>query len=168
MKTIIEHQIKKLEIDKPDFSKKYYQLVQQNECFGSLMEMEDKETLSELVTSKGVYSVKRSGFFNPYITLRKGKFEQNEAKCFLNLRGESSIHLEGITFHFKMNNVWKNQWCWVNEKNQILITMKPIISGTMKGEIEISKEAYHYPQLELLSLLGVYFLIKYQNETENL
>jgi hypothetical protein len=167
MKTIIETQVKKLEIDKPDFSKKIYHLVYQNEIYGILTENEEKETLSELTTSKGNFSVKRAGFFNPYITIRKGKFELNEAKCFLNLRGDSSIDLDGDTFFFKIHNVWKNQWCWVNEKTQVLVTIKPIILGTNKGEIEISKEAYHYSQLELLSLLGLYFLIKYQEETEN-
>lgn len=167
MKSIHETQVKKLEIDKPDFSRKLYQLVNQGEIYGELQENEEKETLAILTTHNTTFSVKRSGFFNPYITLRKGKFETNEAISYLNLRGETSIILDGELFFFKLQNLWKNQWCWTNEKHQVLITIKPIVSGTVKGEIEISKEAIHYSQLELLSLLGLYFMVKYQNEIQN-
>ena len=85
----------------------------------------------------------------------------------MNLRGETAITLEEETFYFKIQNFWKNQWCWANEKHQVIMTFKPIISGTVKGDIEISKEALHYNHLELLALLGVYFMVKYQSEVEN-
>ncbi|HPE39648.1 MAG TPA: hypothetical protein PLI77_01000 [Bacteroidales bacterium] len=167
MKSIIEHQTKKLDINKPDFSRKEYQIIFQDDVYGTLIEDDIKETLSTITTHNASYSVKRSGFFNPYITLRKGKFEINEAICYLDLRKETSITLDDQVFYFKIHNFWKNQWCWTNEKHQVIITFKPIVSGTIKGEIEISKEAFHYTQLELLSLLGVYFMIKYQNEIQN-
>ncbi len=167
MKSLNELQGKKLEIDKPDFSKKLYVLKNHDQIFGSLEEKEEKGTLSTIITANGVYSIKRSGFFNPYVTLRKGKFETNEAVAYLNLRGETTIILDNEKFIFKQQNFWKNQWCWLNEKHQIIITIKPIVSGTSKGDVEISKEAIHYSQLELLTLIGLYFMIKYQSEIEN-
>lgn len=166
MKSFNESQIKKCEISKPDFSKKTYNLISKDEIFGSIEEDNEKGTLTNLVTAKGAYTIKRSGFFNPYITLRRKNFETNEAISYLNLRGETTILIDGTLFSFKLHNLWKNQWCWTNEKNQILLTLKPIIAGTIKGDIEIFKEAFHYSQLELLTLIGVYFMIKYQNETE--
>ena len=167
MKSLHETQVKKLEIDKPDFSKKLDNIINQNEIYGSLLEIDERGSLAEITTQKTTYSVKRLGFFNPYITIRKGKFETNEAIAYLNLRGETAITLDNETFYFKIQNFWKNQWCWTNEKHQVIITFKPIISGTVKGDIEISKEALHYSQLELLALLGVYFMVKYQSEIEN-
>lgn len=168
MKPLSELQGKKLEIDKPDFSKKLYVLKNHDQIFGSLEEIENKGTLSHINTAEGFYSIKREGFFNPYVTLRKGKFETNEAIAFLNLRGETSIILDNEKFYFKQLNFWKNQWCWLNEKHQIIITIKPIVSGTSKGDVEISKEAIHYSQLELLTLIGLYFMIKYQSEIETI
>lgn len=166
MKSFNDFQITKLEIDKPDFSKKLYHLISNNDIFGSLEEDNEKGTLAFINTSKGSYTIKRSGFFNPYITLRKRKFEVNEAISYLNLRGETSIIIDGEQFVFKLQSFWKNQWSWTNEKHQVLITIKPIIAGTVKADVDISKEAIHYSQLELLTLIGVYFMIKYQNETE--
>ena len=111
MKTLNETQVKKLEIDKPDFSKKLYNIINQNEIYGSLLEIDERGSLAEITTQKTTYSVKRLGFFNPYITIRKGKFETNEAIAYLNLRGETAITLDNETFYFKIQNFWKNQWC---------------------------------------------------------
>ncbi len=166
MKCFNESQIKKCEISKPDFSKRNYNIIHNDDIFGTIEEDQDKGTLASLTTAKGSYTIKRCGFFNPYITIRKKNFETNESIAFLNLRSETTITIDGNLFTFKLLNLWKNQWCWTNEKHQVLITIKPIIAGTIKGDIEISKEAFHYTQLELLTLIGAYFMIKYQNETD--
>ena len=63
MKSLHETQVKKLEIDKPDFSKKLYNIINQNEIYGSLLEIDERGSLAEITTQKTTYSVKRLGFF---------------------------------------------------------------------------------------------------------
>lgn len=167
MKTFSNVQFLKFTIEKPNFSKKKYHLKNDEDLFGTLEEVSDKQTLAIIETTKDVYTIKRSGFFNPYLTLRLKKLESNLAIAYLNIKGGTVITLDGISYTFKLNNLYKNQWCWLNEKNQILVTIKPIISGIVKADIEISKDAPLYEPIELLTLIGFYMLLKYQNEIEN-
>ncbi len=50
-------------------------------------------------------------------------------------------------------------------KNQLVLKYKPIIAGTIKGDIEFLKDFFYVKNLELLTLIGIYFLIQLEEES---
>jgi hypothetical protein len=164
MKTISESPITTLQIIKPDIIKKYFEIKSGEEIYGSVDLVNNTGTLARLETYQGTYTVKRCGFFKPYITLRKDKHETNETIAFLNLDCYTKIIIDKVSFYFRLINLWKNQWGWTNEKNQIILRYKPTIAGTIKGDIEVSKDFTYLSQLETITLLGTYFLTQLEDE----
>ena len=75
--------------------------------------------------------------------------------------------LNDTPFYFRILNLWKNQWGWTNDKNQIVLRYKPTIAGTIKGDVEFLKDFFYLKNLELLAILGVYFLVNLEDEIQN-
>ncbi|MEG1556147.1 MAG: hypothetical protein RR356_05420 [Bacteroidales bacterium] len=164
MKTICESPITTLQIIKPDIIKRYYEIKSGDDQYGSLDIMHAAGTLARIETHQGSFTVKRAGFFRPYITLRKDKFELNEAFAFLDIEKGTKIVLNKNAYYFKIINLWKNQWGWTNEKNQLILRYKPTIAGMVKGDVEFSKEFTYLENLEIIAMLGIYFLVQYEEE----
>lgn len=164
MKTISESPITTLQIIKPDLVKRYYEIKSGEELYGSLEITHNAGTLARIETSQGVFTVKRSGFFKPYITLRKEKFTIDEAIAYLNVAGTTKIICDNIAYYFRLVNLWKNQWGWTNEKNQVILRYKPTIAGFIKGDVEVSKDFTYLSYLETVTVIGVYFLTQLEDE----
>ncbi|MDR3046674.1 MAG: hypothetical protein LBU51_03545 [Bacteroidales bacterium] len=164
MKAINESPITTLQIIKPDIVKKYYEMKSGEELFGTLDLVNNTGTLSRIITKQDTFSVKRSGFFRPYITVRNEKTNTDEAVAYLQIDSSTVITINNNTYCFRMVNVWKNQWGWTNDKNQILIRYKPTVAGTIRGDIEVSKDFLFDAFLETISMLGIYFLTQLEDE----
>ena len=164
MKAINESPITTLQIIKPEIIRHYYEMKSGEEQYGSVELVNNTGTLARITTNQGVFSVKRCGFFKPYVVFRKEKVNYNEAKSYLNLEGNTQITLDNNTFHFRLINLWKNQWGWANDKNQIILRYKPTVAGTIKGDVEVSKDFMYLPYIEVLAMLGIYFLTQLENE----
>lgn len=167
MKTISESPITTLQIIKPDIVKKYYEMKSGEEQYGSVEIIHNIGTLAKIETKQGVFTAKRSGFFKPYITLRKDKLNTDEVIAYLNIEGNTKICLEGNNYYFRLVNLWKNQWGWTNEKNQIIMRYKPTVAGFIKGDVEFSKDFTYLPSIETIAMLGIYFLTQLEDEIIN-
>lgn len=164
MKTISESPITTLQIIKPDIVKRYYEMKSGEERYGSVEIVHNVGTLARIETKQGVFSVKRSGFFKPYITLRREKQNMDEATAYLNVEGITKIVLGDNSYCFRLVNLWKNQWGWTNERNQIILRYKPTVAGIIKGDVEVSKDYIYLPSLETIAMLGIYFLTQLEDE----
>ena len=164
MKTINESPITTLQIIKPEIVRHYYEMKSGEEQYGSVELVNNTGTLARIETTQGIFSVKRCGFFKPFVTFRKEKANYNEAKTYLNIDGTTQIVIDKYAFHFRMINLWKNQWGWTNDKNQIILRYKPTVAGIIKGDVEFSKEFMHLPYIEAIAMLGIYFLTRLENE----
>ena len=164
MKTISESPITTLQIIKPDLIKKYYEIKSGEELYGSVEIMNNSGTLARIETCQGFFTVKRNGFFKPYITLRKEKFTTDEAIAYLDIQGNTRIVLDSHSYYFRLINLWKNQWGWTNEKNQVILRYKPTVAGFIKGDLEVSKDFTYLSFLETVAIIGVYFLTQLEDE----
>ncbi len=164
MKTISESPITTLQIIKPDLIKKYYEIKSGEELYGSVDITHNTGTLARIETSQGIFTVKRNGFFKPYITLRREKFKTDEAIAYLDVQGSTKIILDKNYYYFRLVNLWKNQWGWTNEKNQVILRYKPTVAGFIKGDVEVSKDFTYLSYLETITILGVYFLTQLEDE----
>ncbi len=164
MKQICDSQILILQMVKPDITKKYYEISIGNDLYASVDVIYGKGSLARIETATGVFSIKRQGFFIPYVTLRKDKLETDIAVAQLDLKGKTSFSFDGYTYSFKILNLWKNQWGWVNDKNKCIVKYKLTASGTMRGDVEISRDFLYLPNLEIMIAIGAYFLFQIEDE----
>lgn len=154
-----------LQIVKPEINKNYFEIKSGDDIYGSVDMTQSAYTRVEI--HDGTFLFERFGFFKPYVTVRKEKSEQREAMAYLDLLSQTKIILNDVPFYFRILNLWKNQWGWTNEKNQIVLRYKPTIAGTIKGDIEFLKDFFYLKNLELLAMLGVYFLVHLEDEIQN-
>ncbi|MDR1758807.1 MAG: hypothetical protein LBR51_07665 [Bacteroidales bacterium] len=164
MKSISDSPITTLQIIKPDLIKRYYEIKSGDEMYGSVDLVHNSGTLARVETSQGVFTLKRNGFFKPYITLRKEKASTDLAVAYLEVQGNTIISLDGTTYYFRLINLWKNQWGWTNERNQVILRYKPTVAGFIKGDVEVSKDFTYLSYLETVTVIGVYFLIQLEEE----
>lgn len=153
-----------LQLVKPEITKKYYEIVVGNDRYASIDLLHDEGTLVRLETAVASYTIKRMGFFLPYVTLRKDKDVEDLAMSKLNLNGKSTITFNGNSYSFTHFDLWKNQWAWLNDKNKFIIKYKLTTEGPLRGQIEVSKEAFYNGDLELLMALGSYYLLQLDDE----
>ena len=164
MKTINESPITTLQIIKPEIIRHYYEMKSGEDQYGSVELVHNTGTLARIETNQGAFSVKRCGFFKPYITFRKEKANYDEARAYLNVKGTTQITIDNNMFHFRLTNLWKNQWGWTNDKNQIILRYKPTVAGIIKGDVEFSKDFIYLSYIEVVAMLGIYFLTQFENE----
>jgi len=153
---------------RPDINKMYYEIVHNEVVYGTLENVAENGTLARITVENDTYMVKRKGFFKPYMTIRKQNLEKIESIVFLNLTGHSKLSFEGTELNFRTHQIWKNQWAWVNEKNQVVIKYKPMTVGNHRGEIEITKDFLYLEHLELFAVIGWFFLTQLEQELEQI
>jgi hypothetical protein len=158
MKTLLDNKCTLLQIVKPDFQKKYFEIKTGNEVHSTMELLHGDDTSARLTISQGVFTAKRYGFFRPYVTIRREKFDENEAIAYLNVKDGTRLLTGTETYHFKMLNLWKNQWGWTTDKNQVIMRYKPAISGVQRGDIEVSKDYAYIECIDMLAILGIYLL----------
>ena len=117
-KSIEESKPSVVHLVKPDVTKKYYVLSLDNDEFATVDLIRGTGSLARIETLTGSYTIKRQGFFMPYVSLRKEKSEVDILTLPLELQGNAQFSLEGQIYRFAPLNLWKNQWGWINEKTK--------------------------------------------------
>lgn len=163
-KSLNDSPLQILHLVKPDVSKKFYTLSSDTETFATIDLIRGEGSLSRIETIQGSFTLKRRGFFMPYLSVRKEKSETDLFSFPLDLQGKSFFQLDGTLCRFVTLNLWKNQWAWVNDKNKVIIKYSPTVAGQVRGDVEISKDFTYLPQIELLSAVGAYFLLQLEDE----
>ena len=168
LKKISESQITGIQLVKPDVTKKFYHIASDQDVFATVDLIHGQGSLARLETPEGSYTIKRQGFFVPYISVRKENEERELGELFLDLYGKSSFRIEESALSFKSLSLWKNQWGWVNEKNRQVMKFMLTISGQVRGDLEFSKDFFYLQNLELLAALGAYLLVQMEDELTRL
>lgn len=164
MKSFSESSITTLQIVKPDLVKKFYEIRAGEELFGTLDIFQQGATAARIETHQGSFIIKRHGFFKPYVVLRNEKFDTSETRAYLDLAAATKVVLGDMPFYFRAMDFWRNQWGWTNEKNQMILKYKPTVAGTVRGDVEFTKDFFYLPVLELVTMLGIYFLVQLDDE----
>ena len=168
LKKISENQITGVQLIKPDVTKKFYHIASDNDIFATIDLIHGQGSLARLETPDGSYTIKRQGFFVPYISVRKENDESVLGELFLDLYGKSGLRLEGAAFSFRPLALWKNHWGWTNDKNRVVMKYMLTNSGQVRGDLEFSKDFFYLQNLELLAALGGYLLLQLEDELSRL
>jgi len=168
MKTLLDNNCTVLQILKPDFQKKYLEIKVNNEIHSKVELLHGDGTLARITIEQGVFTVKRCGFFRPYVTVRRENFDENEAIACIDMKDCVRLSIGSEIYLFKMINLWKNQWVWLTNKNQVIMRYKPTILGVQRGDIEISKDYTYIEHIDMLAILGIYFLAHLEDDVNRL
>lgn len=164
MKSLVDNQVTSIQLVKPDIAKKYYELSADGNIFASIDLIRGYGSLARIEVPQGSFTIKRLGFFMPYITLRKEKSDADFAKIYLDLNSKCIFKIDNVTCNFKLLNSWKNQWGWVNENNKPIVKYMLTTFGQVRGDVEFSKDFLYIVHLELLAAVGAYFLLQLEDE----
>lgn len=164
LKNITDSQSAGIKLIKPDVTKKFYQIASDTDVFATIDLIHGQGSLARIETPTGSYTIKRQGFFAPYVTLRKENENEDVANIFIDIYGRSFLNVDGTNCSFKPLALWKNHWGWVNDKNKCLVKFMLTSSGLIRGDLEFSKDFFYLPNLELLAALGTYLLLQLEDE----
>lgn len=153
-----------IQMVKPDVSKKFYELSVQQDLYATVDLIHGTGSLTRIETRTGSYTIKRQGFFMPYISVRKERSDEDLFSIPLDQSGRAQFVFEGQMFRFVPLNLWKNQWGWINEKNKQIIKYFPTLSGQVRGDIEIGKDFFYFDNIELIAAIGSYLLMQLEDE----
>lgn len=163
-KSLQENPTTILQLVKPEVTKNYFEVVADNTRYASIDLLHAEGTLARLESVDGSFTMKRMGFFIPYVTLRKENELADVAISWLNLSSKTTITLDGCNYGFRHYDLWKNQWAWFNEKNRPIVKYKLVVEGPLRGQIEVSSDAMYSSALELLISIGAFFLLQLNDE----
>lgn len=164
MKSISETHLSELQLIKPDIGKKYYEISASGNCFVSVDLIYGEGTLARIETPNGAYIIKRYGFFRPYVSIKEEKTGNVIATSLINASARSALNIDGVNYNFSISELWKNQWAWTNDKSRFIVKYKLTIDGPIRGYLEMAKEFFYLPNIELIMGIGAYYLIQMEEE----
>lgn len=163
MKTFTENQISNLNLHKTDINERKYELKSGEETYASF-DFNKENSICTIQTEQNTYEVEKNGIWKPFILLNS---LDQKTKIQVNITPNSAnTIIDGIYLQFKNIHFWKNHWAWTDGSNHTLIQYKPIIAGSIKGEISISDEYKYSPNLETICCIGCYLLIAFDIDEE--
>jgi hypothetical protein len=145
-------------IMKPKMSRSFYELTHGKEIIGSITFPKTFGTLAEVKLFKEEWSLKRMGFWNPYINVRR----QNAAQDYMQVpisgkfQGLLSFSTQnGESYELTQTGFWNPKWLWLKQQ-------RVLIEYDMKFGMKKYAEAIIRDKDEMLTLLlmiGSYGLI---------
>ena len=145
-------------IVKPKMTRSFYELIRGEEIIGNITFPKTFGTLAEVKLFEEEWSLKRMGFWKPYITVRR----QNAAQDYMQVpfsgkfQGLLSFSTKtGESYELTQTGFWKPKWVWIKQK-------KVLIEYDLKFGMKKYAEAIIREKDELLPLLlmiGSYGLI---------
>jgi hypothetical protein len=119
-------------------------------------------------TAEGRWTIKRTGFLRPRVTVREAGSETQVALV--------SLHSGGTTGEVKLADEHEFRWngmtphraecAFTSVAGEPLVTFRPrFVMMQSEAEIEIEKRALALPELSLLALLGWYLIVLINEET---
>jgi len=127
-------------------------------------------TLATADSAQGRWTLKRSGFLNPRVTIRKSGRYADVAVFWPKLWGGGWVDFaDGNRFQWKSFNFWGTAWGFAGVREELLFTMKPgaektKLSDLLKTQavVEIVTHPDGLAEMPLLIMLGWYLMIMQQ------
>ncbi len=145
-------------IMKPKMTRSFFELTRGEEKIGSIAFPKTFGTLAEVKLFKDEWSLKRMGFWKPYITVRRQNATQDYMQVpfsgkFQGLLSFSTQH--GESYELTQTGFWNPKWVWIKQK-------RTLIEYDLKFGMKKYAEAIILDKDEMLPLLlmiGSYGLI---------
>ena len=145
-------------IMKPKKTRSFFELTRGEENIGSITFPKTFGTLAEVKLFEEEWSLKRVGFWKPYITVRRQNATQDYMQVpfsgkFQGLLSFSTQH--GESYELTQTGFWNPKWVWIKQKRALIefdlkFGMKKYAEAIIRDKDEI---------LPLLLMIGSYGLI---------
>jgi hypothetical protein len=157
----MEHQLKpgnKILIVKPKITRSCYELTLDEKVIGSFLFPKTFGTLADVTLFGEEWSLKRMGFWKPYITVRRKTSDQDYLQVPFSGKWQGLLSLtmpDGRSYELGQTGFWNPKWVWT--KYNVALMEFDLKSGLKKyAEVTIREQDQ---LLNLLLVIGVYGLI---------
>lgn len=146
--------------------KRIYELSAEKKVIASLIWTKNYGTLAEACSAEGKWTFKRTGFFKPIVTVRKLNDDVNYGSLKFSWTNESELLLaNGKKYFWKNLNLWRGEWGFVDEKNNIVLQTVPNYNKRgADGFVYFNYKSIPKEDLYLLILLSWYIIVSYSEE----
>ena len=110
-------------IMKPKMTRSFFELTRGEENIGSIAFPKAFGTLAEVKLFEEEWSLKRMGFWKPYITVRRQNATQDYMQVpfsgkFQGLLSFSTQH--GESYELTQTGFWNPKWVWIKQKRALI------------------------------------------------
>lgn len=133
----------------------------------------DRETVATLTWAKswgslatgesadGEWTLKRSGFLRPRVTVRENGAGSNLAVLSIGWVGEGAlVFSDGETFQLKRSGFWHPEWSIIDSKGERVLLLRPELGWKKKEALVVVEDVPPLSRrLSLLAIVGWYVII---------
>ena len=118
-------------------------------------------SLATADTEQGSWTLKRGGFLNPHITVRKPGGGENLARLTVHLSYHAVELAAGISYRFHRAGVLVPAWKITTDAGREVLHIEPVREGRklVGGAVIAAPTAVDLPELLLLTVVGWYFIV---------
>lgn len=118
-------------------------------------------SLATAETTSGEWTLKRGGFLNPHITVRKPGGGENLARLTVHLSYHAIELADGLTYRFHRAGVLVPAWKVTTDAGREVLHIEPVRDGRklVAGAALAAPTAVDLPDLLLLEVVGWYFIV---------
>jgi hypothetical protein len=118
-------------------------------------------SLARAETASGEWTLKRGGFLNPHVTVRKPGGGENLARLTVHLSYHAIELASGVTYRFHRAGVLVPAWKITTEAGREVLHIEPIREGRklVGGAVLAAPTAVDLSELLLLVVIGWYFIV---------
>jgi hypothetical protein len=118
-------------------------------------------SLARAETASGEWTLKRGGFLNPHITVRKPGGGENLARLTVHLSYHAIELADGVTYRFHRAGVLVPAWKVTTDAGREVLHIEPVREGRklVAGAVLVAPTAVDLPELLLLVVVGWYFIV---------
>jgi len=118
-------------------------------------------SLATAETDQGLWTLKRGGFLNPHITVRKSGAGENLARLTVHLSYHAVELAQGTSYRFHRAGLLVPAWKITTDAGREVLHIEPVREGRKLagGAVISAPTALQLPELLLLSVIGWYFIV---------
>lgn len=118
-------------------------------------------SLAHAIAADGHWTLKRSGFLRPHITVRVAGADANIASLEANLSGAGTLRFKDNRVYRWLNiNFWEGEWVFAaDDKTPLVRFLNARAASNAKGRVNLEPGALTHPDLSLLCIVGWYLII---------
>lgn len=145
---------------RPSPDGKLYKLQSGDEDVAVLRWEKSTGSLAQAETSTGKWTLKRIGYLQPRLSVRRAGSEQDLAWFEPGVGGGGAVHLaSGHIFRWS-SNFWRAEWAWVNAAGKHGVKFhRQFSEKEREGTVQIEPGVLPERELPILIVLGWYLII---------
>lgn len=150
-------------------SKPSYVLSGNGEEVGSLTWSKAMGTLADARVARRHWTLKREGFWKPYVTVRNAGENANVVVAELHwLRDTRLVFGDGRTFVLSLVNMWRQEWMVKTTEGQAVVRFNPTHTPEgMTSPVHVLALQEDQWTLTILILLGWYLLVSLYSSSDD-